>query len=590
MNTIVEPDTDTQTRIAMLDLYINHQTFSGLSSVVVMTLLAFVLWGQYPTEHILIWLACGYAVSIGRIFIHRWINRKLAAEKKFSANKVAALLTVAISGSVWGCAAWFFLDMQQTETFIFLVLIISGIGAAAVSTHASYPPAMWVFLTASQGILAAKLLMLDHGSLAVLVIFYGLGLISVTRSIEKTIRKSIIIDFRNEELLQEAVVARESAERANQAKSRFLSTASHDLRQPLHAIMLLINLLKMKADKREEVEKIADNMESSTDAMMALFNSILDISRLDAGVTQPRIVATDLSVIIDTLLLQFKPLADKKGLLLRLDDKRVDRSSALTVMADKVFLERCLNNLVSNAIKFTSSGEVVINILQLDDEMLQVAIVDTGRGIAESDLEKIFQEFTQVSSEQRAQEQGLGLGLSIVARLAKLMHMKLNVSSSVDEGSCFTLEIKQAAAGVLAAVIPEPVSNEVTFSGLRLLLVDDDDAVRENLSALTTSWGCEVFSACDLAGAVAAAKQAEQIDAILMDYGLRDGVTGLDVIEQLYETTLKDKPPALIITGDTSTLSMETLDASGIAYIHKPAKPVTIRNFLQRNCLVDTAL
>lgn len=589
MNAIVEADTDKRTRIAMLDLYINHQTFSGISSLVVMSLLAFVLWGESPSEDVLNWLACGYAISIGRIFIHRWINRSVAAEKKFSTNRVAALVTVAISGSAWGCAAWFFLDMQKTETFVFLVLIISGIGAAAVSTHASYPPVMWVFLGASQGLLATTLFTLEHNSLALLVIFYGLGLVSVTRSIEKTIRKSIIIDFRNEELLAEAVIARESAERANQAKSRFLSTASHDLRQPLHAIMLLINLLKMKAGQREEVEKIADNMESSTDAMMALFNSILDISRLDAGVSRPRIVATDLGGIIDSLLSQFKPLADKKGLLLRVEDKRVDQSSTLTVMADKVFLARCMNNLVGNAIKFTGSGEVVISIQQLDDDTIQLAILDTGRGIAQRDLMKIFQEFTQVNAEQRAQEQGLGLGLSIVDRLAKLMGLKLNVSSTVGEGSCFSLEIKQAATGVIAAVTSENTLNEVTFSGLRVLLVDDDDAVRENLAALTKSWGCEVFAASDLAGAVAAVEQAGQIDAILMDYGLRDGVTGLDVILQMYSTVLEHQPPALIITGDTSPLSMEALNASGIAYIHKPAKSVTIRNFLQRNCLVDTA-
>lgn len=578
------------TRNAMLDLFIGHQKHLAISNALAMSVLGLVLWRDFSDKYILIWLACGYVMSIARVFIFPWIERNIAVEKQFLYRKRTALFIAAINGFIWGSAAWLFLDIQQVEAFVIVIGVMYGAGAVAVSTHASYSPTMWSFLATSQGMLMLSLATKGHISLFVLTVIFTLTLVSVARTLESIIEKSITIDFRNEELLQEAVVARESAERASQAKSRFLSTASHDLRQPLHAIMLLINLLKMKVGKRDEVEKIADNMEISTDAMMALFNNILDISRLDAGLSQPHIIATDLSAIINTLLLQFRPIAERKGLLLGLDESCVNQSLPLIVMADKIYLERCLNNIVSNAIKFTDAGEVVISVSPLDNKTLQISISDTGRGIAESDFGKIFQEFTQISFEERTHGQGLGLGLSIVDRLTKLMHIKLCVSSTVGKGTCFIVDIEKAPVGMTPAITQDLVPQELTFSGVKILLVDDDDAVRENMSALIKSWGCEVFVAATLLEAVVAAEQAGYIDAILMDYGLRDGVNGLDVIQHLYSTVLKHQPPALIITGDTSSMLMETLGKSGIAYIHKPAKPITIRNFLQRNCLVRTSM
>lgn len=577
---------DYGTRNAMLKLYTDHQTYSGVASASAMTVLGVVLWNNFPNKEVLIWLACGYAISLIRALVHPWIERHIAENKQYRYNQYAVLTIVCISAAVWGAAAWLFLDMAQTEIFVFVIVIISGMCAAAISTHASYLLAMWTFLCITLGLLTLKLYSMGYESLAALAILFGLVLVSLTRSLHRIIQKSITIDQRNKILLEEATAAREVAENASRAKSRFLATASHDLRQPLHAIALLINLLKLKCQDPEQ-QRIADNMESSTDAMMALFDSILDVSRLDAGITRAYIVATDLHAIIHTLLLQFKNQAAKKGLQLDVEYYNLSADKPCLVMADKIHLERCLNNIVNNAIKFTSSGNITIRLSEQGDRV-QAAVSDTGEGIAANDIEHIFNEFSQARQSGRAQGQGLGLGLSIVKRLSELMHIQLEVSSAPGKGSCFSLSMNKAPKDAILANTTDKMPMDISFSDLTILIVDDDDAVRDSLAQLIESWDCQVLTASDLPQAIAAAGQAAQIDALLVDYGLRNGVTGEAVIEHLYNSLLPGKPPALIITGDTSSQSMAALNASGFAYLHKPAKPIKIRNFLQRHCLQNT--
>jgi len=581
-----QSDVDSYTKNAMLDLYISHQRHSGMASALAMTIVAIALWNKFPTIEVLLWLASGYAISIIRAVIHPWINRNVSKAKQFNVNKYTILAIVSISGTVWGTAAWLFLDMAHIEAFVLIIVILISMCAAAMSTHTSYLPAVWLFLFIVLGLLSFKLLTMNYMALATLALLFGLMLASLSRSLHGIIQRAITVDQRNKILLQEATIAKKSAENANRAKSRFLATASHDLRQPLHAIALLTNLLKLKCNNTEQ-EHIAENMEASTDAMMSLFDSILDVSRLDAGITRAHIVAIDLTALIETLILQFKPQAKKKGLTLKLEHNNIQPETPYLVMADKIHLERCLNNIVNNAIKFTQHGSIIIKLQQANTNTLKIFISDSGEGIAKKDLQHIFNEFSQATAQQRAQGQGLGLGLSIVKRLTKLMDIDIQLASTVGEGSCFTLTLLKAPKDTVLATLPTIPQTESTLSDLNILIVDDDDAVRESLAQLIQSWGCNVFTASDKPQAIVAVEQAETIDALLMDYGLRNGVTGIEVIEQLYQTKLTHKPPALIITGDTSSHSMATLNGSGFAYLHKPAKPIKIRNFLQRHCLVN---
>ncbi|MFK5949555.1 MAG: hybrid sensor histidine kinase/response regulator [Methylococcales bacterium] len=573
--------TGSYVKTALMDLYLDHQTYSGIASALGMTFLSIVLWNNFSNQIILIWLACGYVISLIRSTIHIWIKARIKASKQYRYNQFTALTIVFISSTVWGSAAWLFLDTAQTEIFIFIIVIISGICAGAVTTHASFMPAMWIFLINALGLLALKLFSMDYHSLALLALLFIVVLIGFSRSLRSIIVKSITIDFRNQILLKEATTAKELAENASQAKSQFLTTASHDLRQPLHAIAALINLFKTKS-KDTELTRIAESMEISTDTMMTLFDSILDVSRLDAGITSAHTVPTDLHAILNTLILQFKAQAEKKNLSFSLEYTNTTTDTPCIVMADKIHLERCLNNIVNNAIKFTQTGGITIELVDTINTM-QISINDSGEGIAEKEFEHIFEEFSQVRTLVRAQGQGLGLGLSIVKRLTQLMDIELNLTSTIGEGSCFTLSINKAPKRASVPVMqPIAAQNEILFSGLNILIVDDDDTICKSLQQLIECWQCQAFTANDLAQAIITVKQAERIDVILIDYGLRNGVTGLDVIEHLFTTLLPNKPPVLIITGDTSAQSMTALNASGFAFLHKPVKPIKIRNFLQR--------
>jgi len=578
---INNPAVDDDTKQAMLKLYTDHQAHSGIASASAMTLLGFLIWNNFPDREVIGWLLCGYAISLTRAIIHPWIKRNFDITKQYLYNKIAILSIVTVSGLIWGFSAWLFLDIKQTEIFVFVIIAICGISAGAVSTHASYLPALWLFISISLSLLAIKLILIEYHSLALLALLFSLLLMSLGRSMQGIIKKSFVVDQRNQELLKEATKAKEQAEIASKAKSNFLATASHDLRQPLHAIALLINVFKTKS-KNTELTQIANNMESSADAMMSLFDSILDVSRLDAGITQAHNTATDLHDIINTLVLNFKTQAEKKGLTFTIEYQNTSKDTPCIIMADKIHLERCLNNMVNNAIKFTQTGHVSIKLTNTENNV-QLSICDSGEGIAEKDIAHIFNEFSQARTQQRAQEQGLGLGLSIVKRLTQLMEMEITVTSTLGEGSCFTLSMNKAPEG---AIVPiehmVPIQQETQLSGLTALIVDDDIAVRESLKQLIESWDCTVFTASDLSQAETAVKEATHIDALLIDYGLRDGVTGLDVIEHLFTTLLPHKPPVLIITGDTSSQSMTALNASNYAFLHKPAKPIKIRNFLQR--------
>ena len=579
--------TETLIQRAQLAFFIDHQPFSAISTALGMTLLAAVVWGHFPHGQVLVWLGVAYGSSLFRIFIFPLLERQVAPRNLFLANRIAAVAIVLYSGSVWGATAWLFLDIGQTEIFIFVSLIIAGLCAMTLPTHAPYPPAFWIFSSLAMGSLIIQYFLLGYTWIGWLALLYFGGMVGSMGRLRNIVLTSITLDQRSTQLLEEAIAARESAERASRAKSRFLATASHDLRQPLHAIILATNTLKLK-HLDPAITEFIRHIETSTDTMMSLFNSILDVSRLDAGVVYSKIVAVDLDAILHDLALRFSPQAEQKGLSLHLEPAAPSSTNATTghiVMADAVLLERCLSNIICNAIKFTQQGEVRVQVEANEDERLRVVIADTGPGIAEAELTHIFDEFSQVNTGDRAQAQGLGLGLSIVERLAKIINVDVEVASEPGAGTRFSLVIPKAAAGVVPAKPQEEQDVPSLLTGLEVLVIDDDEGVREGMSALLQSWGCRVWTARDTREAKSAAAQAERIDALLVDYGLRYGVTGHDVIRDLYQGDLSHRPPALIITGDTSRASMQALKASGIAYIYKPAKPAKIRNFLQRDCL-----
>jgi signal transduction histidine kinase/ActR/RegA family two-component response regulator len=372
-----------------------------------------------------------------------------------------------------------------------------------------------------------------------------------------------------EEVKQHAK-ARAAAEAANRGKSQFLAAASHDLRQPLHALGLFAASLAEK-ERDPEVRAVVDNISASVEALEALFTELLDISKLDAGVIQPNLTNFAVKPIFDRLRVDYDPEARQKGVRLSV------RPTAARVYSDPTLLERILRNLIANAIRYTDKGSVVVGCRSRGDGY-SLEVWDSGVGIPEDKLGKIFDEFYQASNPERDRRKGLGLGLAIVKRIEQLLGYRLEVSSQVGRGSVFRFRVPRGSTERLG---PEDAAwRRQSADQLRakcVLVVDDEFAVREGMKALLSGWGCDVIAAESLSDAlVGIAEHARKPEAIIADYRLREGATGVEIIQSLHAEFGSDIP-AILVTGDISADSMIDVRESGYAQLHKPVPAATLR-------------
>jgi signal transduction histidine kinase len=357
------------------------------------------------------------------------------------------------------------------------------------------------------------------------------------------------------------------AEQANLAKSKFLATASHDLRQPMHAIGLYVESLKPQMQGRA-AEDTLNKIERSISSMVELFNAILDVTKLDAGVVQPNIGPIRLRKMFLYLADEFAPEADKKGLSLRV------RAPDVWVESDEVLLERILRNLISNAIRHTSQGGILISARPSQGKM-RLQVWDTGTGIEPEHQARIFEEFYQAGSDQNQSRQGLGLGLAIVRRLTRLLDYPLQLQSRPGRGTVIAIDLpvtnRAVEEGLYAA------TEDKTIRGLALV-VDDDPSVLDALGNLLKQWGMGLM----VANTLQQARQALQTapDIVLADYQLQHNETGLMVAE-LVKSRWGDAVPVVLITGDTRTETIKTLRETGLPVLHKPVRVTQLRSVLE---------
>jgi signal transduction histidine kinase/CheY-like chemotaxis protein len=364
-------------------------------------------------------------------------------------------------------------------------------------------------------------------------------------------------------------------ELANLAKSRFLATASHDLRQPLHALGLFVAQLRpdMSAQDRG---RIVERVNASVAAMNELFNALLDISKLDAGALTPNFADFPVAQVLHRIEATFAEPAREKGLSLRVIP------SDATVRSDFILLERILLNLVSNAVRYASRGGVIVG-CRKRGEQLRIEVWDTGPGIAEDHRQNIFSEFYRVGDPERDQRGGLGLGLAIVDRLCQLLDQPIELTSTVGKGSRFTVVVPSVPARMVAAARPALADAALDVSNGKLVVViDDDPSVLDGTGGLLRSWGCRVVSGDTAAAAIKGLRSlARAPDLIVSDYRLPDGKTGIDAIDEL-RREFGGSIPAFLISGDTHSEPLQEARASGLHLLHKPVDPMTLRAMVNR--------
>lgn len=364
---------------------------------------------------------------------------------------------------------------------------------------------------------------------------------------------------------QELKEAHAAADRANQAKSRFLATASHDLRQPLQTLGLLNGALRRMAVDPDMLEALAHE-EQAIAAMSRLLNALLDISKLESGAIKPEITDFKVAALFDELHNEFASLANTKGLAFKIEPCSVCAHS------DASLVGQVLRNLVSNAIKYTQRGFVEVR-GRRDGDVVRIEVLDTGVGIAKEQLAHIYDEFYQVNVSTNSSRDGYGLGLSIVQRVAKLLNLGIDVVSQLGEGSRFSVELPVGAVadapGLHRARPPKAVT-QVSAPQRHVLLVEDDPGVRNATRMLLKTAGYRISVAGSMAEALERAGQSHDIDLLVTDYHLERGETGIDVIRSVRELLDADLK-AILVTGDTSSA---VRDLHRDAHLRLARKPI----------------
>ena len=478
-------------------------------------------------------------------------------------------LIAALEGAVWFFGAIWMTSPSDLTQELIVLLVSSAIASGAVSVFGTYLPTYIAFFFPTIAPHLGFALRYDypqHHLLAALIVAYLVAMTLIARRSNAQLLESLRLRFENLDLVESLRLQKALAEQANVAKSRFLASASHDLRQPIHALGLFVGALQERP-MDDEARRLIGHIGGSVAAMDDLFASLLDISKLDAGAVEPRFEALALAPLLDRLCRDYREDAAAKGVALR----HVGCSAA--VRSDPVLLERALRNLLSNAVRYTDTGRIVVGCRRRAG-IVTVEVWDTGVGIAPDVGELIFQEFYQVGNAERDRSKGLGLGLAIVRRTAALIDAELDFASVAGRGSVFRLTLPRAAAAAapVPALQPTPPMRRAL-----ILCIDDETEIQTATARLLTGWGHRVIvagSADEMLARTAA--DGETPDLIICDYRLRDSETGIAAIDRLRHRH-GAAIPAMLITGDTAPDRIREASAGGYPLLHKPLSPSRLR-------------
>jgi signal transduction histidine kinase len=549
------------------------------SPFVILIAVAFVAYAVH--DHAPQWLIWAWAAALCAIlFVRRaYAFRVLRAPPS---DATAALrnmvLFAAANGIATGAAAPLFFGALPYADRALLTMVLVCWSAGGVATAAAYAGAFFAFIPAALGPLALMWALTGepHGVfLGVLILLFVLVLSLFVRDNERVLRESFGIRYENERLIEElererleAALARDRAEDADRAKSRFLAAASHDLRQPLHALSLYAAALTLRASASGSGQ-IAGNIREAVESLSKLVDSLLDISKLDAGAIHPEIQLVDVGTLVERIGQDFAPVAQAKGLELRA------WTGEALARTDPVLLERIVRNLVDNAIKYTARGSVALTV-DARGRDARIAVRDTGQGIPVAERERIFEEFYQIGNPERDRARGLGLGLAIVRRLGHLLGCEIELDTAPGAGSTFTVRLPLAPPDAVTGE-PRPIAGLTAPSeadagalrGLHVLVLDDEPAVRTSMRALLGAWGCRATVCSGRAEAERILSgQPPAIDVIVADLRLRQNENGIETVRAL--RTAVGEVPALLVTGDTAPERLREAAASGLPLLHKP--------------------
>jgi len=548
-------------------------TISGVA--VGITVFALFEWSRQPREHLLPWLGL-HAVALGLRAGLAWSyfrQRRRAGVRRPRAWARRFALALGLSGAVWGVAGVLFFSPTDVMGNAFLMIYDSGVIVMSLIAVSSYLPAflgftlttvaplMWSCLSSP-----APMYKLTGAAQGIFVVLC----LVASRRLQRILTRSAELRFQNEDLAAQLRRENQRVADALLAKSKFLAAASHDLRQPLHALNLFVELLDARLHEPEP-RAFLERISASSRALEGLLGALLDVSRIDAHTLVVRRGHLALGPLFQQLEAELGEQARRKGLELRVAD------AGLVVKSDPELLGRVLRNLVANAVRYTEAGSVT---LEARDRGATVAIsvADTGPGIPPDEQERVWAEFYQIGNRERDRDKGLGLGLSIVRGLCQLLDHPVRLVSLPERpaGTEFVVEVPAGQAALVERPSSPLPAIGAGLAGRRILVIDDEREIRAGMAALLDSWQCQALCAASADEAERLLVEAGLPDAVVCDYRLPGALTGPGLLDRL-EERFGVRLPAVIITGDTATDEIRALKQSGRPLLFKPVMPGKLR-------------
>jgi signal transduction histidine kinase/CheY-like chemotaxis protein len=558
-----------------------------ISAITLRTLMVLATWNIVPHERIFFWLAVSAPSIVGSLVLW-WVFRHEAARqaptppaqlRRWIVWHAVCMCLLGLSAGSIGVLFGFnpHLDLLIGCAFV-------GIAAYSVAGNATHD-LLAFFLTILTGGLAMSFFIPNaFGDASVYMIamtWLYMSILSIAaNNSHGTVVNSIRLRLANAALAERNARSAALAEQANRDKSEFLAAASHDLRQPVHALLLFVEALRQNhqgkiaprssASMGQDQDMLIEQIASAGQAISTMFNELMELSRLESGAEKARIHPVALAPLLQQCVDSLQMLASQKDLHLRL---RIGRSArAAVVQTDRALLARTVSNLLSNAVRYTERGGVLLTLRQRPGHRLELAVHDTGIGIAPSQHQRIFEPYVQVGNPERDRSKGLGLGLAIVRQCLRLLGLEMHLHSTVGHGSRFWIGFDQWRT-IEQAPAPVPQADALvvrSLAGRRVLLIDDDAMVRTAMQTVLGSWGVELrsLSAIGDEKLQALADDHWRPDCILCDYRMPGPRNGIDILDAL--TDVFPGAVGVLQTGERAEQVQSEADDAGYVVLYKP--------------------
>ena len=567
------------------DALMGNSLLASVGPVIGALMLWVVFYHLTGDPLVLWWAALTHAVQAVRVVMH-WRYLRTPVQLREPLRSISYFRAMLVTTSlVWGLSPWLFYPENDLPLSGFMLLMLLGMMATRLSWLSNYRPSLFWFVVPALSLLSLALLWqrtpLNSGLAVFTFIFMVINLRMGIKQ-NKLLTDALHTRYDNEDLSQRLADQLSIAKAASLEKTRFFASASHDLRQPLHSLGLfgsaIVARLKGTAD-----EPLARNLMHCVDALETSFSAMLDVSKLDAGVVTaaPQVIAV--ADVFKKLDINFGRQAQAQRVALRF------KPAGKWVNVDPILLQRMLGNLIHNALKFTEYGGVVV-VARTRGKNVSIEVWDTGCGITQPELPKIFDEFYQIGNRERDRSMGLGMGLAIVRRLSDLMKIPVQVMSRPGKGTVFKLQVPAEAAQYKPVLSPRESSSSAmrAIAGQHVLVVDDEENVRMSTAAAMSLYGLQVHTADGVREACEIAQRLEtdangvgKINALITDFRLRNEEDGIHLATKLRAVLGRDVP-VLLVTGDTAPERVQQAQASGYHVLYKPVKAHELAEALRR--------